>query len=48
MIIDILILSIFIILNITYKMTDPIIKLSNLAEEISKGNFDVDEVIVNQ
>ena len=27
-------------------MTDPIIKLSNLAEEISKGNFDVDEVIV--
>ncbi|NLM11789.1 MAG: HAMP domain-containing protein, partial [Clostridiaceae bacterium] len=46
MIIDILILSCFIILNITYKMTDPIIKLSNLAEEISKGNFDVDEVIV--
>lgn len=46
MIIDILILSCFIILNITYKMTDPIIKLSNQAEEISKGNFDVDEVIV--
>lgn len=46
MIIDILILSCIIILYITYKMTDPIMKLSHSAEEISKGNFDVDEVIV--
>jgi two-component system sensor histidine kinase YesM len=45
-IIDILILSCIIILFITYKMTAPIIKLSQSAEEISKGNFNVDEVIV--
>lgn len=46
LIIDILVLSCIIILYITYKMTDPIMKLSHSAEEISKGNFDVDEVIV--
>jgi len=46
LIVDILVLSCMIILNITYKMTDPIVKLSQSAEEISKGNFDVDEVIV--
>ena len=46
MIIDILVLSLIIIFYITYKMTDPIMKLSHSAEEISKGNFDVDEVIV--
>lgn len=46
MIIDIIVLSCIIILYITYKMTDPIMKLSQSAEEISKGNFDVDEVIV--
>lgn len=46
LIVDILVLSGIIILYITYKMTDPIMKLSHSAEEISKGNFDVDEVIV--
>lgn len=46
MIVDILVLSCIIIFYITYKMTDPIIKLSHSAEEISKGNFNVDEVIV--
>ncbi|MGE5613208.1 MAG: sensor histidine kinase [Bacillota bacterium] len=46
MIIDIIVLSCIIILYITYKMTDPIVKLSHSAEEISKGNFDVDEVTV--
>lgn len=46
MIIDILVLSCIIIFYITYRMTDPIMKLSHSAEEISKGNFDVDEVIV--
>ncbi len=46
MIVDILVLSCIIIFYITYKMTDPIMKLSQSAEEISKGNFDVDEVIV--
>lgn len=46
MIIDILVLSCIIIFYITYKMTDPIMKLSHSAEEISKGNFDVEEVLV--
>lgn len=46
MIVDIIVLSCIIILYITYKMTDPIVKLSHSAEEISKGNFDVDEVTV--
>jgi two-component system sensor histidine kinase YesM len=46
LIVDILVLSCIIILYITYKMTDPVVKLSQSAEEISKGNFDVDEVIV--
>ncbi len=45
MIIDILVLSFIIILYTTYKMTDPIVRLSFAAEEISKGNFDSDEVI---
>ena len=46
LIVDILVLSGIIILYITYKMTDPIMKLSHSADEISKGNFDVEEVIV--
>lgn len=46
MIIDILVLSCIIVFYITYKMTDPIMKLSHAAEEISKGNFDVEEVHV--
>ena len=37
MIIDILVLSCIIVFYITYKMTDPIMKLSHAAEEISKG-----------
>lgn len=45
MIIDILVLSVILILYITYKMTDPIVKLSFAAEEISKGNFYSDEII---
>lgn len=46
MVIDIIILSVFIIFNITYKMTKPIILLSHSAEEISKGNFTTKEIIV--
>lgn len=46
MIIDIMVLSCIIVFYITYKMTDPIMKLSHAAEEISKGNFDVEEVVV--
>ncbi len=45
MIIDILVLSFIIILYTTYKMTDPIVKLSSAAEEISKGNFYSEEII---
>lgn len=47
LILDIIILSILIIYSTTYKMTEPIIKLSHNAEEIAKGNFDIDEVIVS-
>lgn len=47
LILDILLLSIIIIYSTTYRMTEPIIKLSHNAEEIAKGNFDIDEVIVS-
>ncbi|GKX30294.1 hypothetical protein SH1V18_27740 [Vallitalea longa] len=46
LILDVIILTILIIYSTTYKMTEPIIKLSHNAEEIAKGNFDIDEVIV--
>ena len=47
MIVDSIVLGAIIILYITYKMTDPIIKLSHSAEEISKGNFETQEVMVS-
>lgn len=45
-IISVVLFNIVLILWITYKITQPIIKLSHAADEISKGNFDVEEVNV--
>lgn len=39
--------SLILILLFTNNITEPIIKLSRSANEISKGNFDVDQVIVD-
>lgn len=47
LILDIIVLTILLSYSTTYKMTEPIIKLSHNAEEIAKGNFDTDEVIVS-
>ncbi|MCX7708583.1 MAG: histidine kinase [Clostridia bacterium] len=45
-IIAVVLFNTILILWFTYKITQPIIKLSHAADEISKGNFDVDEVNV--
>ncbi|MBF4695064.1 sensor histidine kinase [Fusibacter ferrireducens] len=46
MIIDMILLTMALVYQVTYKMTTPIIKLSNAANEISKGHFDGETVIV--
>lgn len=46
MIIDMIILTMALVYQVTYKMTMPIIKLSNAANEISKGHFDGEVVVV--
>ncbi len=46
MIADLIILSVLLVLYMTYKMTDPILKLARASEEISKGNFDTPEIPV--
>ncbi|GAU79559.1 sensor histidine kinase [Fusibacter sp. 3D3] len=46
MIIDLILLTMALVYQVTYKMTTPIIKLSNAANEISKGHFDGETIIV--
>jgi len=46
MIADMIVLSIFLVLYITYKMTDPIVRLSHASEEIATGNFETPEIPV--
>jgi two-component system, sensor histidine kinase YesM len=44
--ISVIILNVFLISYLTYNMTSPLIKLAHSAEEMSKGNFNVDDVKV--
>jgi len=46
LIIDLILLSAIIIIKMTDSMINPIIKLSHSAEDISKGRFHTDEIIV--
>ncbi len=46
LIISVLLLNVLIISYLTINMTKPIIKLAHSAEEMSKGNFDADDVEV--
>ena len=47
LIVSVILLNIIMITNMTYKMTHPIIKLASSAEEISTGNFDIEDIEVN-
>ena len=47
MITDLIILTILMVLNITFKMTTPIIQLAHSANEIASGHFEGEEVIVS-
>lgn len=47
MIIDLIILTIMLVLNVTYRMTTPIIRLAHSANEIASGHFEGEEVIVS-
>ena len=46
LIISVILLNVLVISYLTYNMTKPIIKLANSAEEMSKGNFNADDVEV--
>ncbi len=46
LIVSVILLNIIMITNMTYKMTHPIIKLASSAEEISTGNFDIEDIEV--
>lgn len=46
LIISVILLNILVISYLTYNMTKPIIKLAHSAEEMSRGNFDTDDVKV--
>lgn len=46
LIISVILLNILVISYLTYNMTKPIIKLAHSAEQISRGNFDTDDVVV--
>ena len=46
LIISVILLNIIMITNMTYKMTQPIIKLASSAGEISTGNFDIEDIEV--
>jgi sensor histidine kinase YesM len=46
LIISVILLNVLVISYLTYNMTKPIIKLAHSAEEISRGNFDADDVEV--
>jgi len=47
LIVDVMLFSILIIIILTYKMTEPIIRLAHSADEISSGNFEVEEIVVD-
>ncbi len=47
LIISVILLNVLVIFYMTYNMTKPIIKLAHSAEEMSKGNFDADDVEVH-
>lgn len=47
MIIDLILLTIMLVLNVTYRMTAPIIRLAHSANEIASGHFEGEEVIVS-
>jgi CHASE3 domain sensor protein len=47
LIISVILLNVLVIFYLTYNMTKPIIKLAHSAEEMSKGNFDADDVEVH-
>lgn len=47
LIVDVLLFSILIIIIVTYRMTEPIIRLAHSADEISSGNFEVEEIVVS-
>jgi sensor histidine kinase YesM len=46
LIISIILLNMLVLFYLTYNMTKPIIKLAHSAEEMSKGNFEADDVEV--
>lgn len=46
-IVGVVVFNIVLILWFSYKITKPIIRLSKSADEISKGNFDVEQVVVD-
>lgn len=46
LIISVILLNVMLISYLTFNMTEPIIKLAHSAEEMSKGNFDADDVQV--
>lgn len=47
MIIDLIILTILMVLSVTYRMTSPIIQLAHSANEIASGHFEGEEVFVS-
>ena len=47
MIIDLIILTILMVLSVTYRMTTPIMQLAHSANEIASGHFEGEEVIVS-
>ncbi|PKM93859.1 MAG: ATPase [Firmicutes bacterium HGW-Firmicutes-1] len=47
LIVDVMLFSILIIIILTYRMTEPIIRLAHSADEISSGNFEIDEIVVD-
>lgn len=46
LIVSVILLNILMITNMTYKMTQPITKLASSAGEISKGNFNIEDIEV--
>jgi len=48
LIIDLILLSVVIVYTMTNNMINPIIRLSHSAEDIAKGRFDTDEIIVER
>lgn len=48
LIIDLILLSIMIVYNMTNNMINPIVRLSHSAEEIANGRFDTEEIIVER